>query len=114
MPVALTAAVRSYVSPPATGIGALVHVGEPASAALPPVPCSCAAREPSVPPLELDDAVPAVVLWPLQPCGWPADVCCSKSPFSTLLPLTVTVSVPALLSSSSSTTAFGASAVARI
>src|SRR5919109_1365177 len=113
-PAAFTEAVMSYTLPASTVTGALVHVGEPDVAAFPPLLCSCAACEPSVPPVELDDAVPAPVLWPDHAAGCPAAVCCSKSPFVTLLPWTVTASVDALFVSLHSSTAPARSAVTRI
>ena len=74
-----------------TAIGALVHEGEPDVVALPPLPEVEALFEPSLPP-SLHDALPAPVEEPDQPSGpLPEELCCSKDPFWTLLPLIVNV-----------------------
>src|SRR5918992_574106 len=93
-------------------MGALVHVGVPASATLPPVPVMVAALESSVPSSD-HEVRPAPVSEPVHAAGPdPSELGCSKDPFWILLPWTFTVRTPTLLPSLSSWTTCAESDVA--
>ena len=101
MPVARADTSRSISVPGVTGMGELVQVGEPKTAAFPPLPVADALFAPSLPP-SLQEDEPAPVLLPDHASGDPLPL--SKEPFLTWLPWTLRVTVLELLVSKRSAT----------